>query len=139
MARHVRYRRAARAVACGGASRRDGAFALESERGRRAFVGDLASVCGAIFKSVAAPRTILNALFVFVSICGLWAGTVYVPSAVTILAEAAGSGGPAAAQLASRATMLVAFATIIGCLLVPRLARGLGRRGARALHFTLMV
>src|SRR5260370_39951581 len=73
----------------------------------------------ALFSKALRRRTILNALFVFVSICGLWAGTVYVPSAVTILAEAAGRVGPAAAQLASRATMLVAFATIIGCLLMP--------------------
>ena len=36
-----------------------------------------------------------------VSICGLWAGTVYVPAAVTALAEASGRVGPAAAQLAS--------------------------------------
>ncbi len=59
MARHVRRGRIARAVACGGASRRDGAFALESERGRRAFVGDLAAVCGAIFKSGAARSSTL--------------------------------------------------------------------------------
>src|SRR5579862_6328980 len=32
-------------------------------------------------------RTILNSLFMLVSICGLWAGTVYVPAAVTALAE----------------------------------------------------
>ncbi len=93
----------------------------------------------ALFSKALRRRTILNALFVFVSICGLWAGTVYVPSAVTILAEAAGRVGPAAAQLASRATMLVAFATIIGCLLMPWLAEGLGRRGALAFYFTLML
>jgi len=93
----------------------------------------------ALFSRALRRRTILNALFVFVSICGLWAGTVYVPSAVTILAEAAGRVGPAAAQLASRAAMLVAFATIIGCLLMPWLAEGLGRRGALAFYFTLML
>src|ERR1700722_13001219 len=47
-------------------------------------------------------RTILNTLFMLASICGLWAGTVYVPAAVTTLAEAAGRAGPQAAQLASR-------------------------------------
>src|SRR6266849_3383357 len=56
MARYVCCRRTARAVARGGASRRHGAFALEGERAGRAFLGDLASVCGAIFKSVAAPH-----------------------------------------------------------------------------------
>ncbi|MBZ5526703.1 MAG: MFS transporter [Acidobacteriia bacterium] len=84
-------------------------------------------------------RTILNSLFMLVSICGLWAGTVYVPAAVTALAEAAGRAGPAAAQLASRATMLVAFATILGCLAMPWLAERLGRRGALGLYFALMM
>jgi MFS family permease len=73
------------------------------------------------------------------SICGLWAGTVYVPAAVTQLAEAAGKAAPSAAQLASRATMLVSFATILGCLAMPWLAEKLGRRGALAFFFALMM
>jgi MFS family permease len=73
------------------------------------------------------------------SICGLWAGTVYVPAAVTTLAEAAGRAGPQAAQLASRATMLVSFATILGCLAMPWFAERLGRRGALAVYFALML
>jgi MFS family permease len=93
----------------------------------------------ALFSKALRRRTILNALFMLASICGLWAGTVYVPSAVTALAEAGGRVGPAAAQLASRATMLVAFATILGCLLMPWLAERLGRRGALAFYFTLML
>jgi MFS family permease len=93
----------------------------------------------ALFTKTLRRRTILNTLFMLASICGLWAGTVYVPSAVTALAEAAGRAGPAAAQLASRATMLVAFATILGCLLMPWLAERLGRRGALAFYFALML
>jgi len=92
-----------------------------------------------LFSKALRRRTILNALFMLASICGLWAGTVYVPTAVTALAEAGGRVGPAAAQLASRATMLVAFATILGCLLMPWLAERLGRRGALAFYFTLML
>jgi MFS family permease len=84
-------------------------------------------------------RTILNSLFMLASICGLWAGTVYVPAAVTTLSEAAGHVGAAAAQLASSATMLVSFATILGCLAMPRIAERLGRRGALAFFFTLMM
>jgi len=84
-------------------------------------------------------RTILNTMFMLASISGLWAGTVYVPAAVTALAEAAGRVGPGAAQLASRATMLVAFATILGCLLMPWLAERFGRRGALAFYFALML
>src|SRR5277367_6338012 len=74
-----------------------------------------------------------------VSICGLWAGTVYVPAAVTTLAEASGRTGPLAAQMASYATMLVAVATILGCLAMPTLAERLGRRGALAFFFALMM
>src|SRR5260370_34412657 len=66
----------------------------------------------ALFSKALRRRTILNALFVFVSICGLWAGTVYVPSAVTILAEAAGLVGPAYANRASPATTHFYFAHI---------------------------
>jgi MFS family permease len=92
-----------------------------------------------LFSKALRRRTILNTLFMLASICGLWAGTVYVPSAVTTLAEAAGRVGPAAAQLASRGTMLVAFATILGCLLMPWLAQRLGRRGALAFYFAIML
>jgi MFS family permease len=92
-----------------------------------------------LFSSVWRRRTILNSLFMLASICGLWAGTVYVPAAVIALAEAAGRAGAQAAQLASRATMLVAFATILGCLAMPWLAERLGRRGALASYFTLMM
>jgi MFS family permease len=92
----------------------------------------------ALFSNAWRRRTILNSLFMLASICGLWAGTVYVPAAVTALAEAAGRVGPPAAQLASRATMLVAFATILGCLAMPWLAERFGRRGALGLYFALM-
>jgi len=92
-----------------------------------------------LFSSAMRRRTILNSLFMLASICGLWAGTFYVPAAVTVLAEAAGKAGPLAAQLASRATMLVSFATILGCLAMPWLAEKLGRRGALGFFFALML
>ncbi len=93
----------------------------------------------ALFSAALRRRTILNTLYMLASICGLWAGTVYVPAAVTALAEAAGRIGPKAAQLASWATMLVSFATILGCLAMPSLAEKLGRRGALGFYFTLML
>jgi MFS family permease len=92
-----------------------------------------------LFNPTLRRRTILNSLFMLVSICGLWAGTVYVPAAVTALAEAGGHVGPQATQLASYAAMLVALATILGCLAMPRLAEQFGRRGALAFFFTLMM
>jgi len=84
-------------------------------------------------------RTIINALLMLASICGLWAGTVYVPTAITALAEAGGHVGPAAAQIASYGVMLISFATILGCLAMPWLAERLGRRGALAFFFSLMM
>lgn len=93
----------------------------------------------ALFSSALRRRTILNSLFMLASVSGLWAGTVYVPAAVSSLAEAAGRSSLEAAQLASRATMLVAFATILGCLATPWLAERLGRRGALGLFFALMM
>ncbi len=93
----------------------------------------------AIFAPAFRRRTILNCLFMLASISGLWAGTVYVPSAITALAEAAGRSGPGVAQLASWGVMLVSFATILGCLLMPWLAERAGRRGALAFYFALMM
>ena len=93
----------------------------------------------ALFSADLRRRSILNSLFMLASVCGLWAGTVYVPAAVTALAEAGGRAGPAAAELASRATMLVSFATILGCLAMPWLAERLGRRAALGFYFMLML
>jgi MFS family permease len=92
-----------------------------------------------LFPPALRRRTILNSLYMLASISGLWAGTVYVPTAVTSLAEAVSYAVPEAAQLASRATMLVAFATILGCLAMPWLAERLGRRGALGFYFFVMM
>jgi len=92
-----------------------------------------------LFSKALRRRTILNSLYMLVSVCGLWAGTVYVPTAVTALAEAAGRVGPLTAHLASWATMLVSFATILGCLAMPWLAEKFGRRGALGFFFMLML
>ncbi len=93
----------------------------------------------AIFSSPWHRRTVLNSFLMLASISGLWAGTVYVPSAITALAEASGRTGIQVAQLASRGVMLVSFATILGCLMMPWLADRAGRRGALAFFFSLMM
>jgi MFS family permease len=93
----------------------------------------------ALFSPALRGRTIINALLMLASISGLWAGTVYAPAAITALAEAGGHVGPAAAQIASYGVMLISFATILGCLAMPSLAERLGRRGALAFFFTLMM
>ena len=69
---------------------------------------------------------------------GLWAGSVYVPSAVTQLAARASRPGASAANLASAAAMLLSAGTILGCLVVPGLVKRLGRRTALACFYTVM-
>ena len=93
---------------------------------------------GAIFSSTLARRTVLNCLFMLASICGLWAGTVYVPTAITALAEASGRSSLQVEHLKTFGIMLVSAATILGCLLMPWLAERIGRRGTLALFFGLM-
>ena len=73
-----------------------------------------------------------------VSIAGLWAGSVYVPAAVTAIATRSGRTAAEAARLASVGGMLLAGGTILGCLATPWLAERLGRRGALAVFFVLM-
>ena len=84
-------------------------------------------------------RTILNCVYVLVSIIGLWAGAVYVPASVIQLAAGAGMAMAAGARLASYGSMLLAAGTIIGCIVLPPLADRLGRRGALALYFAVML
>jgi hypothetical protein len=61
-------------------------------------------------------RTLLNSLFLFVSISGLWAGSVYVPSAVSFLSSRDGLIALQATRMASWATVILSVATIFGCL-----------------------
>jgi MFS family permease len=98
---------------------------------------------GRAFRMLFSPafrrRTVLNSVYILVSIIGLWAGSVYVPSAVTFLAARAGYDGAAAARLASFATMLLSAGTILGCLALPPLAERLGRRMTLGVYFLLML
>ena len=92
----------------------------------------------ALFSAEYRRRTVVNAALLFVSMVGLWAGSVYVPSSVMELAGRAGIARGAAASLASYATMLLSAGTIVGCLLLPLLAGRLGRRGSLRVYFLLM-
>jgi MFS family permease len=84
-------------------------------------------------------RTILNSTYMLISIIGLWAGSVYVPASVTFLAASEGFSVLQAARLASYATMILSFGTILGCLFSPILAERVGRRVALAFYFVLML
>jgi MFS family permease len=83
-------------------------------------------------------RTIVMSLLFLVSIIGLWAGSIYVPTAVTQVAMREGYSAGDAARLASYGTGVLSIGTILGCLALPPLAERMGRRLAMALYFILM-
>jgi MFS family permease len=92
----------------------------------------------AIFSPEYRRRTILNCVLLLISMIGLWAGSVYVPGAVTQVALRDGYSAADAARFASRATMLLAVGTILGCLAMPYLANRFGRRGGVAIFYAIM-
>ena len=73
-----------------------------------------------------------------VAVIGLWAGAVYEPTAIIILAKAQGMSVPSAVRMASFGTALLSVGTILGCLALPLLAERLGRRSTLALYFAGM-
>jgi MFS family permease len=91
-----------------------------------------------LFSSEYARRTWLNSLFLFVSIVGLWAGSVYVPTSVREIALRESYSAADAARLASYGTMVLSVGTILGCLVLPPLAESLGRRVTLGLYFAIM-
>jgi MFS family permease len=91
-----------------------------------------------IFAPPFARRTIMNSLFLLVSIVGLWAGSVYVPASVRELALREGIPAADASRLASYGTMLLSAGTIIGCLVLPAFIDRLGRRLTLAAYFVVM-
>jgi MFS family permease len=101
-------------------------------------VQGLAAPLLALFSPALRRRTILNAVYLLISMTGLWAGSVYVPSSVTFLATRAGYDSAGSARVASWATMLLSATTIVGCLITPPLAERFGRRAALGFFFAVM-
>jgi MFS family permease len=93
---------------------------------------------GALFAPEYKRRTIINSLLFTVSIVGLWAGSIYVPAAVTQIAVREGYATAAAARMASYGSMVLSVGTIIGCLLAPWVAERFGRRLAMGLYFVAL-
>ena len=91
-----------------------------------------------IFAPGYARKTVLNSLYLLVSIVGLWAGSVYVPTSVREIALREGFTGADAVRLASYGTMVLSAGTILGCLVLPTLAESFGRRLTLAGYFALM-
>src|SRR2546428_12214887 len=77
-------------------------------------------------------------LLFLVSIVGLWAGSIYVPTAVTQISLRQGHAAADAARLASYGTGLLSIGTILGCVLLPVIAERLGRPLTMGLYFVLM-
>jgi MFS family permease len=96
------------------------------------------SPLGDIFAPEYRRRTLVNTVFVTVSIIGLWAGAVYEPSAIITLAKRAGHSAADSVRWASFGTGLLSIGTCLGCLAVPLLAERVGRRRTLALYFAGM-
>ena len=91
-----------------------------------------------LFSPAYARRTWLNSLYLLVSIVGLWAGSVYVPTSVREIALREGRTVAEATKLASYGTMLLSVGTILGCVVLAPLAESLGRRLTLGLYFVVM-
>lgn len=93
---------------------------------------------GALFSREYRRRTLLNSIYLLVSIVGLWAGSVYVPTAVSQLAVRSGFTESEGVRFGSYGTMVLATGTILGCLLLPYLAEKFGRRFTLGIYFGVM-
>ena len=92
----------------------------------------------AIFSPTYRRRTLVMSGLFLTSIIGLWAGSIYVPTAVTQVATRAGSSAADAARLASCGGMVLSIGTIMGCIAAPFIAERLGRRRAMAIFFATL-
>jgi len=84
-------------------------------------------------------RTIVNCIYLIVSLAGLWAGSVYAPTAMTYIAQRAGKTAVESARLASYSTALLGVTTVLGALIVPFLADWLGRRATLGIFYVVMM
>jgi MFS family permease len=91
-----------------------------------------------LFSPMYARRTWLNSVYLLVSIVGLWAGSVYVPTSVTQIAVRGGYSAADAARFASYGTMVLSIGTILGCIVLPPMAERFGRRLTLGLYFVVM-
>ena len=84
-------------------------------------------------------RTVFNSIYLIVSLIGLWAGSVYVPAAMTYIATRGGRTVMDAARLASYSTALLGIATVLGALVVALFAERLGRRVTLGIFYCIML
>ena len=91
-----------------------------------------------LFSPMYLRRTLVMSGLFLTSIIGLWAGSIYVPTATSQLAVRAGATAADAARQASYGGMVLAIGTIIGCVAAPFLAESLGRKKSMAIYFVFM-
>ena len=91
-----------------------------------------------LFSSQYRRRTIFNSIYLIVSLIGLWAGSVYVPAAITYIAAREGQTAMNAARLASYSTALLGIGTVLAALAVPLIAERLGRRITLGIFYAVM-
>ena len=84
-------------------------------------------------------RTLVMSALLTVAIIGLWAGSVYEPTAAITLAKGAGYAQADAVRFASYGTAILSIGTVVGCLVLPVAAERLGRRATLALFFSGML
>ena len=111
----------------------------EAKRGLEGQQINMSRAFAQIFSPRYRVRTFLNLMYQLVSTIGLWAGSVYVPAAITALAAKAGNSPFPAARLASYGTAILSIGTIVGALSVPAIADRLGRRVNQAIFYSLML
>jgi MFS family permease len=91
-----------------------------------------------IFSPQYLRRTLVMSGLFLTSIIGLWAGSIYVPTAVTQIAVRGGASAAEAARLASYGGMVLSIGTILGCIAAPFLAERVGRRRAMGIFFAML-
>ena len=91
-----------------------------------------------IFNASYRKKTIVNTGLLTVAIIGLWAGSVYEPTAVIDIAKRLGKSAAEGTRLSSIATALLSIGTVIGCLAAPLLCEWWGRRKTLAFYFAGM-
>ncbi len=84
-------------------------------------------------------RTVVMSALLTVAIIGLWAGSVYEPTAIITLAKNSGYKQPDAVRMASYGTGLLSIGTVVGCLTLPLIAERVGRRSTLVLYFVGMM
>lgn len=127
---------------CGGVPMLVALFTLvrvkEPKRWENAQHKSAAAPMAMIFAPEYLRRTIVNTILVSIAIVGLWAGTVYEPTALLALAKTAGLSAADGTKLVSLGTAILSIGTILGCLVAPGLAERYGRKKTLAGYFAGM-